>query len=248
MIQPSGYFKIHRELFSKPIWINSTDVQKVILITLLGMANFRGSEWDYNGKKFKLDPGQFITSLPSIKKECGKFISTQNIRTALLRFVDLEFLTCKSTNKYRLVTITNWALYQQDTDIPNRQTNRRLTGNQQAPNRHLTSKEEGKKERRKEGKNIYKENSTEFVSAFEKSLHDFIEMRKRIGAPMTDNAVELLRQKLNKMSLDQDKQIEILNQSILSGWKSVYPLKNDQQSQQGNKPPYQSEQERIMNL
>lgn len=247
MIQPSGYFKIWRELFAKPIWLNSTPEQSRILITLMAMANFKENEWDYNGKSFKLDPGQFVTSLDSIREECGKYVSIRNIRTALERFEKLGFLTSKPTNRYRLITITNWALYQQDADVPDKQSDRHLTSNRQAPDKHLTTNEEGKKERRKQGKNIYKENSAEFISAFEKTIHDFIEMRKKSGAPMTENAVELLRQKLNKMSLDQDTQIEILNQSILSGWKSVYPLKRDQQ-QQGNKPPYQSEQERIMNL
>ena len=32
--------------------------------------------------------------------------------------------------------------------------------------------------------------------------------------------------KLNKMTNDNDEKIEILEQSIMNGWKSVYPLKN----------------------
>ncbi|MDD4321605.1 MAG: hypothetical protein PHH31_08720, partial [Acidaminococcaceae bacterium] len=75
MIQPIGYFYLWRELYSKPIWLNSTAEQKVILIALLGMANFNGKEWEWKGQKFKAEKGQFVTSLDSIVENCGKGIT-----------------------------------------------------------------------------------------------------------------------------------------------------------------------------
>ena len=66
-----GYFKLYRELFKKPIWLNSSNEQRVILITLLAMANWKETEWDYFGEKIILKPGQFVTtfkkSLNSVK-------------------------------------------------------------------------------------------------------------------------------------------------------------------------------------
>ena len=59
-----------------------------------------------------------------------------------------------------------------------------------------------------------------------KVLNDFIDMRKTIKKPMTSKALELLIEKLRKMSNDKVIQIEILNQSIERGWQTVYPLKN----------------------
>ena len=59
-----------------------------------------------------------------------------------------------------------------------------------------------------------------------KVLNDFIDMRKTIKKPMTSKALELLIDKLRKMSNDKTIQIEILNQSIERGWQTVYPLKN----------------------
>ena len=44
---------------------------------------------------------------------------------------------------------------------------------------------------------------------------------------MTPKAMELLWSKLRKMAVDEPQMIAILDQSILSGWKSVYPLKED---------------------
>jgi hypothetical protein len=86
-----GYIKIWRELFIKPIWINSTPEQKTILITLLSMANFQENEWEWKGEKYKCKPGQFVTSLESITKACGKGVTIQNVKTAIKRFEKLIF-------------------------------------------------------------------------------------------------------------------------------------------------------------
>lgn len=134
-----GWFKFHRVLFEKPIWITSTPEQKTILITLMGMANHKEAEWEFKGEKFSVDKGQFITSLESIVANCGKGVSLQNVRTALKRFEKYGFLTNESTNKNRLITIVNWGIYQGEDDEPNKQTNKQLTSNQQATNKQLTT-------------------------------------------------------------------------------------------------------------
>lgn len=146
MIQPIGFIKLHRELASKPIWLKSTVEQKVILVTLLMMANFKSNEWEWKGEKFEVKPGQFITSLDSIVKECGKGVSIQNVRTALTRFEKLDFLTDKPTKEGRLITIANWDLYQVDNKQPNKPNNKDLTKGSQTPNKDLTPKEEGNKD------------------------------------------------------------------------------------------------------
>ena len=50
-------------------------------------------------------------------------------------------------------------------------------------------------------------------------------MRKTIKKPMTSRAVELLIDKIRKMSNEESQQIAMLNQSIERGWQTVYPLK-----------------------
>ena len=139
----NGWIALHRELMDKPIWLTSTPEQKVILITLLLMANHKENEWEWNGEKYKVKPGQFITSLPSIQKKCGKNISIQNIRTAIARFEKYEFLTSESTNKNRLITIGNWDFYQNE--------KKNQQANQQAANRQLTANNNDNND----NKNIY---------------------------------------------------------------------------------------------
>jgi len=134
-----GWIKLHRELMDKPIWSESSPEQKTILITLLMMASHTEKEWEWKGEKYAIQPGQFITSLPSIVQKSGEGISIQNVRTALARFKKYDFLTDEPTNKNRLITIVNWGFYQESDDEANRQTNRQLTGSQQATNRQLTA-------------------------------------------------------------------------------------------------------------
>lgn len=143
----NGWIKLHRELLEKPIWESSTPEQKTILITLMAMANHQEKEWEWKGEKYKAEPGQFVTSLPSIVQKSGKGISTQNVRTALKRFEKLEFLTDESTKQNRLITLLNWGLYQH---VGGSLTDD-LTVNQQTTNSQLTAnkkviKKEGKKE------------------------------------------------------------------------------------------------------
>ncbi len=65
----------------------------------------------------------------------------------------------------------------------------------------------------------------ETKTALERAIDDFKEFRRKIKKPMTDRAVELLLSNLEKMASDDERKIEILNQSIVNGWQSIYELK-----------------------
>lgn len=133
-----GWVKLYRQLLDKAIWKTSTSEQKTILITLLLMTWHKEKEWEWHGIEFKTKPGQFVTSLDSIKKNAGDGISIQNIRTALSRFQKLKFLTNESTKTGRLITILNWDTYQSENNLPNKDTNKQVTKSQQRPNKDLT--------------------------------------------------------------------------------------------------------------
>ena len=144
MIPPIGFIKIWRKIASKVIWKTSTPKQKVILITLLMMADFNPNEWYWKGQKYKTKPGQFVTSLESIREEAGKEINIQNVRSSLNKFEKLGFLTNESTKTGRLITIVKWGDYQPKDATGNNVTNKELTKSQQSSNKAITPKEEGK--------------------------------------------------------------------------------------------------------
>ena len=76
------------------------------------------------------------------------------------------------------------------------------------------------------------------------ALREFESFRKKIKAPLTERAKELLLGNLKKLSGNPDEQIEILNQSILNGWKGVFELRSqnrtNQQSHYQPQPPPQT--------
>ncbi|NSW92820.1 MAG: hypothetical protein HPY74_19635 [Firmicutes bacterium] len=152
-----GWVKLYRVLLKKPIWLKSTPEHKTILITLLLMANHEQGEWEWQGYKFKVEPGQFVTSIDSIVKECGKGISFQNVRSALKKFEKLGFLTNVSTKTGRLITIVNWEEYQANDDDTNNNTNKEVTKNQQRGNKEVTPNKNDKND--KNDKNLLKDSS-----------------------------------------------------------------------------------------
>jgi predicted phage replisome organizer len=85
-------------------------------------------------------------------------------------------------------------------------------------------------------KDIYKEDIEKIKdkTALEIAIDDFKEFRKKIKSPMTNRAVQLFQTELNKLTSDDDTKIAIINQSIVQGWKGIFPLKSDNQL---NKPP-----------
>ena len=111
-----GWIKLHRKLMDDAVWTSCTPEQKTIFITLLLMANHKEKEWVWKGQKFKAQPGQFVTSIDSIKKNAGRKISYKNVRTALDKFEKLGILANESTKTGRLITIVNWGKYQTKDD------------------------------------------------------------------------------------------------------------------------------------
>lgn len=82
-------------------------------------------------------------------------------------------------------------------------------------------KEKGKKENKRD-----KEPAVYFPNdeKLNKTFLGFIQMRKSIKAKMTDRAIELMIKKINKH--DNDTAIAMMEQSIMNGWKDIYPLKD----------------------
>lgn len=205
-----GWIKLHRELMRKPIWTCSTPEQKVILVTLLSMANFEEKEWEWKGKKYQCKPGEFITSLKSIAELSGNGVSIQNVRTALARFEKYEFLTSESTNRNRKITIVNWGKYQGLDFKPNNQTNRQLTSNQQATNKQLTTSKKDKKD--KKDKNIL---SGDEITSVLSSWNALGLSQVKILNPESVR-YEMLAERIEEHGLD--KVIETINLIKKSDW------------------------------
>lgn len=133
-----GWIKLYRCLLDDPVWQCSTPQQKVILVTLLLMANHAERKWQWQGQPYTCKPGQMITSLASIRQKCGGNISLQRIRTALERFESMGFLTKQSNTQNTLITICHWNTYQSGEGPDNTVDNTRLTHRSQTDNKRIT--------------------------------------------------------------------------------------------------------------
>lgn len=154
------WIKLYRKLLESPIWLNSTPEHKSIMVALLLMANHQPNKWEWKGVEFEVNPGQFVTSLESIRKNCGKGVSIQNIRSCLKRLKKLQFATNKATKSGRLITIINWDSYQptkeKATKLPTKEQQRSNKG--ATPNKNV----------RREEENIYPPNFLKFWKTYPK--------------------------------------------------------------------------------
>lgn len=130
------------KLFSKFMnweWYKDSNTKDLFIHCLL-KANWKDGRFE--GVEIKR--GSFVTSLKSLSEELG--MTVQEVRTSLKHLISTNELTSKSTNKYRIITIVNYELYQ----LVNKQPNTQLTINQQATNNQLTTIEEYKNNRIKD--------------------------------------------------------------------------------------------------
>jgi hypothetical protein len=61
---------------------------------------------------------------------------------------------------------------------------------------------------------------------FNETFAEFKKMRTKIKKPITEFAERLIKEKLSKLSPDEEIQIKILEQSIMNSWQGVFPLRD----------------------
>ena len=85
-----------------------------------------------------------------------------------------------------------------------------------------TKKEKGKEKACAFSFDSYTQNA-ELLEA----LEGFVEMRKKIKAPLTEHALSLLLKKLDGLGHSDAEKVEIVNQSVMNNWKGLFPLKQE---------------------
>lgn len=249
-----GFIKLHRSILDWE-WYGDRNTRD-LFIHLLLKANHEPTKW----KGITVERGQTVTGRLALSKELG--ISERSVRTALNHLKSTNELTIKATNKYSLVTIVNYAKYQdrpcQSDQQSDQQPDTQATSNRPASDH----KQEDKNIRTKEERNITPPISppTEVVGEKRKSqsglirddealqiigqwtenqplrdtLMEFVKHRRAIKKPMTEYALKRLFPKLKSIAGSEEEQIEVLSQSIVNGWQGVFAPR-DQQSWQSDK-------------
>lgn len=111
-----GYIKLYRKITHNHIW---QDPQKLRLWLLcLLKASHQQKQFLIENQVIVLSPGQFITGRHSIEEDYNKELQTKfrvfgKTLWRWLKVLETQgFVSIKSTNKYSIITIVNWILYQ----------------------------------------------------------------------------------------------------------------------------------------
>ena len=105
---------------------------KALFIHCLLKANWKDGKFEGHD----IPRGSFVTGRKKLAQELG--LSEQEIRTALKHLISTKELTIKKTNKFSIISIVKFEIYQQ----VNQQINQQLTNNHPTTNQQLTTIEE----------------------------------------------------------------------------------------------------------
>ena len=84
-----------------------------------------------------------------------------------------------------------------------------------------------KKEKQKEKACAFSLDSYTQNAELLEALEGFVEMRKKVKAPLTEHALSLLLKKLDGLGHSDAEKVEIVNQSVMNNWKGLFPLKQE---------------------
>lgn len=217
MAETSTFVKLDRNILKWRWYKDETTFR--LFVHLIINANIS----DCGFEKITVRRGQLVTSYPHLAYDLG--VSVKKIRTALNHLKETGEVAVSSCSKYSVITVLNYDKYQS-----NGQSNGQPEGSQRADKGQSKGRQGATIKEYKELKNGKKERNirdafVEFADGDEvllQALRDFEQMRKTIKAPLTERAKTILLSKLQ--TFPRNQWAEILNQSVLNGWKSIYPL------------------------
>lgn len=225
-----NWIKLNRSILEWE-WYDDVNTFRVFVHLLL-TANYKPKKWH----GIEVDRGQRVISIGNLAEEVG--LSVKQTRTALDKLLKTGEITKKGANKYTLITVENYAFYQDvDADEGEQRANKGQTKGEQRANKGQQHKKEKKEKNEKKDKNISP--LTPLIETLPVELQpnvwEFVEHRKQIKAPMTELALKKMLNKLNDLSGgDTGKCIAILDQSIANGWKGIFQL-DEKKTKTGNK-------------
>lgn len=250
-----GWIKLHRKVLDCWIWQEKPYDKARAWVDLLLLAMHHDKKLLIENEVVIVPRGSFMTSIVKLANRWGWS------RCKAMRYLELleseQMLNTKRTPKGTLVTIVKYEDYQigevaddttvdttldtsNDTtnDTPLDTTDDTTVDTQNKNIKNIKNDKNVKKNNNRVAKapDAYYPNDEKLNQAF----IDFMEMRKKIKKPMTDRAITLAMNKLKELStlpfsdtMDNDLAIQILEQSTMNCWQSLYPI-NKSSGKQGN--------------
>ena len=145
----SGFIKLQRKILDWE-WYNDIST-KTLFIHLLLKCNFKDKKWRGNNIK----KGQILTGRKILSDETG--LSEQQIKTALKKLKSTNEITIKATNRFSIITLVNYSLYQDkktdNNQLDNQPEEQQATNKQPTSNQQATTTKNEKNEKNENKKN-----------------------------------------------------------------------------------------------
>lgn len=231
----TGWIKIDRNILEWG-WYTDKNTFKLFLHMLL-KANWKDGE--FLGVPIK--KGSLATSITTLVVQTG--LTESEVRTAIKHLEQTGEVTGERHPKFTVFTVKNYNRYQvldRDLSDESQEIDRDLTEDSHRLDRGLSTIEEYKKYkngRREEGKNTPLYPPGEFFGDenLDRAFAEYVDFRRRMKAPLSDTDIEKVKQRLCTLSMADDgvdigKAVKIINQSIVNGWKGLFPLDRDKKS------------------
>lgn len=227
------FIKLSRCLMHNVVFDNEK-LLKVWIWCLL-KASYKERSKQVGMQTVLLQPGQFIFGRHTAAEELG--FSESFVFRAMKNLEKLEKVNIKANNKFSLVTIVNWALYQgeygDDEQQDEQQMNNKRTINEQQMNTNNKVNKGNKEKKDIESMVIAYTNNQDLIDA----INDFIENRRKTKAPMeTKRAMTTFLNKLDSLADNDADKIDLINTAVMNNWKSVFADQRKTQPQQRQRP------------
>ena len=141
----NGWLKLHRKITDSNMYKSLNAAQRDVMMQCLILANHEPNKWEWKGQIFTCQPGQFITSLESLKARCANDVTTKMVRTALIKLEKWDFLANDGARTGRVITVMNWHTYQVDQEAEGKPSGRIGANSGQTAGKQRATKEEDKK-------------------------------------------------------------------------------------------------------
>lgn len=225
-----GWVSISRQLTDHWLWEDKPFTKGQAWVDLILLVNHEDNEFLHGNQITTVKRGSRITS---IKKLADRWGWSRKKVFDFLNVLEKEHMIEKNSNtKETAITIVKYSDFQNSRNT--KETPKKRKGNTEETPKSTNNNENN------DNNILSKDNIKNYVDdpLLNQAILDFIEFRKSkaMKAPMTDKAIDLMIKQLPKLSPDASTQIAIINQSIVSGWKGLFPLKQDNKPQPQQKP------------
>lgn len=211
--QENGYIKLYRKLLDNPVFQNER-LLKVFIWCLL-KASYKEHEQLLGLQTIRLKPGQFIYGRLKAAQEVRLKPSTMNDQMKALK--KLQIIDIKPNNKFSIVSVINWGVYQSSEDEPDNKTDSKPTTKQQ----QTDTNKKGKKD-----KNIYTSEFETFYSSYpyqlnkQQSFKNWTALLKK--GESVSNIMKALENYLNYISDNKIEKQYIVRSANFIGRNAVY--------------------------